>query len=69
MGARRLLQMPSIAPCVHCAGDDTCGLILLCDVCDKAIHAHCCGFRGPLLGDWLCADCAPREESAPASVQ
>ena len=33
------------------------GLILLCDGCDKAIHAHCVSFRGPLHGDWLCSAC------------
>ena len=46
-------------PCVICGGFDDEDLILLCDNCDKAIHASCVypKFKGPLLGDWFCHTC------------
>ena len=48
-------------PCSICGGDDSEGLILLCDECDATFHALCHRppKRGPLLGDWLCAECRP----------
>ena len=46
-------------PCLACGGGDDEGLILLCDVCNGEVHATCNvpSFKGPLLGDWLCAEC------------
>eukprot|EP00966_Prymnesium_polylepis_P305154 7051752-Prymnesium_polylepis.1 len=46
-------------PCRECGGGDDQGLILLCDVCNGAVHASCNvpPFQGPLLGDWLCIEC------------
>ena len=46
-------------PCLACGGGDDEGLILLCDVCNGAVHATCNvpSFKGSLLGDWLCAEC------------
>ena len=37
--------------------------MLLCD-CDKAVHAHCVGFAGPVEGYWLCGECAAAEAAA-----
>ena len=46
--------------CVLCDGGDDQGLVLLCDDCDKPVHAHCIGFVGPVEGDWLCGECEDR---------
>ena len=43
--------------CVLCDGGEDEGLVLLCDDCDKPVHAHCVGFAGPVEGDWLCGEC------------
>ena len=48
--------------CVECGGDDSEGLVLLCEECDAAHHASCVGFGGKLLGDWLCEECERREK-------
>eukprot|EP00966_Prymnesium_polylepis_P325910 7381846-Prymnesium_polylepis.1 len=45
-------------PCVQCDGGDDDELILLCDACDQPWHAMCVGFKGPVLGDWLCEECS-----------
>ena len=45
-------------PCVKCGGGDDQGLMLLCDDCNKPIHAHCVpGFTGTLGNHWSCAEC------------
>ena len=44
-------------PCIACGGGDDDGEILLCDECNGAYHMTCMGFKGPLLGDWLCRSC------------
>ena len=44
-------------PCALCGGADDEGLVLLCEDCNRPIHAHCVGFEGPVLGDWLCHLC------------
>jgi hypothetical protein len=31
--------------------------VLLCDDCDKPVHAHCVGFTGSLGNYWRCAEC------------
>jgi hypothetical protein len=46
------------APCVNCGGDDSEGLVLLCDRCNNAYHADCVRFKGALMGDWFCPPCA-----------
>jgi hypothetical protein len=58
---RGLSRMPRVDPCVLCGGADDEGVLLLCTgTCDKPFHAHCVGFRGPVLGDWSCTGCRPR---------
>ena len=32
--------------CLECGGGDEDGLVLLCDKCNAAHHAHCIGFDG-----------------------
>ena len=49
-------------PCVQCDGGGDEGLILLCDACDQPWHAMCVGFKGSVLGDWLCEDCSEIEQ-------
>ena len=44
-------------PCALCGGADDEGLVLLCEDCNRPVHAHCVGFEGPVLGDWLCPKC------------
>ena len=51
-------------PCVICGGGDDQGLVLLCDDCDKPVHAHCVRFTGTLGNRWSCAEC---EDQAAAS--
>ena len=54
-------EMPrSTDPCRACGGGDDEGLVLLCDECHTPYHAHCVGFKGPLLGDWFCKGCKRR---------
>jgi hypothetical protein len=55
--------MPRVDPCVLCGGADDEGLILLCDMCDRAYHAVCVGFQGPLEGDWICHVCTAAKAS------
>lgn len=43
--------------CVMCDGGDDEGLILICEFCDKPLHAHCLDFTGPLENGWLCSEC------------
>lgn len=46
-------------PCCVCHGMDDEGLVLQCDTCDAAYHAHCHWpmKTTPLLGDWHCFAC------------
>ena len=49
------VHMSRTDPCVLCGGCDDEGLILLCDgECNRAFHAHCVGFTGPVESDWQC---------------
>ena len=48
-------------PCVSCDGGDDEGLMLLCDECNQPWHATCVGFKGLVLGDWLCGNCSALE--------
>jgi hypothetical protein len=50
--------------CTLCGGTDDEGLVLLCDTCDRAYHAHCVGFVGPLKGDWCCHACVQAASGA-----
>lgn len=54
-----------VANCSECSGGDDEGLVLLCDECDRAVHALCHSkpFHGPLLGDWVCDRCVRPTQS------
>jgi hypothetical protein len=45
--------------CTECGGGDDEGLVLLCDECDRPVHALCHDppVVTPLLGDWICNRC------------
>lgn len=52
------IPMPRTDACTICQGGDDEGLVLHCDgTCNCAFHAHCVGFRGPVMGDWMCGMC------------
>jgi hypothetical protein len=47
-------------PCSVCGGADDEGTVLVCELCDTALHntLHCAGFVVTAdYGDWLCLDC------------
>ena len=52
----------SIDPCVLCRAFNDEGLVLVCDDCDAAYHAHCVGFKGGLEAGRFCPNC---DEPAP----
>ena len=56
-GEKQIAAQRHVGNCVICDGGDDEGLVLLCDECDDAYHAHCVGFEGTLQGDWLCPSC------------
>lgn len=40
--------------------------MLICDLCEKACHLHCCSERTPLREDWYCQTCCGnRQKSLP----
>ena len=53
--------------CVLCDGGDDEGLVLLCEDCNKPVHAHCIGFAGPVEGDWLCDECEQQQDQPAGS--
>ena len=59
LGKRRLIATMDDRPCKICAGDDSEGLMLLCEICNLPYHATCVGFEGPLESDWFCLQCQP----------
>ena len=54
-------------PCVECGGGDDEGLVLLCEECDKPVHARCVGFAGPVENGWLCGECEMLQDQSAGS--
>ncbi|KAL8130292.1 hypothetical protein V2J09_019447 [Rumex salicifolius] len=44
--------------CAICANSTDENLLLLCDLCDTAVHTYCSGLGGTIPeGDWFCQEC------------